>query len=70
MAERITKSTKFREIVEKYPETFPVFQQYGIHCIGCAMAAFETVEEGARAHGIDVKKFVEDLNKAVRKGKK
>lgn len=65
MAAKITKDTNLREVVEKHPETFPVFAEYGIHCIGCALAAFETVEQGAKAHGIDVKKFVADLNKAI-----
>lgn len=69
MAEKITGKTKLVEVIQKHPETFQVFQDYGIHCIGCAMAAFETVEEGATAHGIDVKKFLEDLNKAVKKKK-
>ena len=69
MAEKITGKMKLREVIEKYPETFRVFHEYGIHCIGCAMAAFETVEAGAKAHGIDAKKFVADLNKAVKKKK-
>ena len=64
---RITKNTKLRDVVERYPETLGVFTEYGIHCIGCALAAFETVEQGAKAHGIDVAKFVADLNRAIKK---
>ena len=66
--DKITKKMKLVEVVNKYPETFPVFNEYGIHCIGCAMAAFESVEDGAKAHGIDMEKFVKDLNKALKKG--
>jgi len=56
-------------IVSRFPETVPVFMKYGFHCLGCAMASFENLEQGASAHGIDVKKFVEDLNKVVDKEK-
>ncbi|MCK5594525.1 MAG: DUF1858 domain-containing protein, partial [Candidatus Aenigmarchaeota archaeon] len=45
----------------------PVFQDHGLHCIGCFAASFETLEQGAAAHGMDIKKLVEDLNAAVKK---
>ncbi|MBN2517696.1 MAG: DUF1858 domain-containing protein [Candidatus Altiarchaeota archaeon] len=54
------------DVVEIYPETVEVFMKYGLHCIGCHVAAWESIEQGAMAHGItDVDSLVEDLNKAV-----
>ena len=64
---KITKDTKLQEVISKHPETMEVFMKYGLHCIGCMAAQFETIEVGAKAHGIDVKKLVDDLNKAVKK---
>jgi hybrid cluster-associated redox disulfide protein len=61
----ITKNMGFAEVLQRFPQTMPVFGKYGMHCIGCSMSAFETIEQGALAHGIDVKKFVDDLNKAA-----
>jgi hybrid cluster-associated redox disulfide protein len=61
----ITKDMGLGEVIQRFPQTVPVFGKYGIHCIGCSMSAFETIEQGARAHGIDVKKFVADLNAAA-----
>lgn len=55
------------EVVSKYPETVPVFMQHGMGCLGCAAARFENIEQGALAHGINVDKLIEDLNKAVEK---
>lgn len=55
------------EIVQQHPETIPVFMSYGLGCIGCAVAQFETLEEGATSHGIDVEALVNDLNKALEK---
>lgn len=73
MAEKkkeITKDMPIMEIVEKHPETIEVFMKKGLHCIGCAAARFETLEEGAVAHGIDADELVEALNKAAKKKSK
>jgi hybrid cluster-associated redox disulfide protein len=67
--DKITKDMPIGEVVNKYPQTIEVFFKHGLHCIGCAAAAFENIEQGAQAHGIDVDKLMEDLNKAVKKKK-
>ena len=61
----ISKDMSFGEVLNMFPQTFPVFSKYGMHCIGCSMSSFESIEQGAQAHGIDVKKFVDDLNEAA-----
>jgi hybrid cluster-associated redox disulfide protein len=63
----ITKDMGIIEIVNKYPETADVFFKYGMHCLGCMAARFETLEQGALAHGIDVEAMVKDLNEAINK---
>lgn len=62
---KITKDMGLLEIVQNYPETLEVFQRYGLGCIGCAAARFENLEAGAKVHGIDPDKMVEDLNAAI-----
>ena len=37
----------------------------GMGCFGCHVAQFETVEQGAMAHGIDVDALVDALNEIV-----
>ena len=66
---KITKDMKIAEIVEKHPKTLQVFMQHGLHCVGCAAGRFESLEQGAGAHGIDIDKLVKDLNKAISKKK-
>ena len=61
----ITKDMSFGEVMSMFPQTAPVFSRYGMHCIGCAISAFETIEQGAKAHGINVNKFVDNLNEAA-----
>lgn len=66
----ITKDNTIEEIVTQYPETMMVFMKHGLHCVGCHVAAFENIEQGALAHGINVDALVADLNKVVSSKKK
>jgi len=69
MAKKITKEMPIGEVLQKHPETFEVFSEHGLHCVGCAIAHFENIQQGAEAHGIDVKKLVDDLNKKIKNKK-
>jgi hybrid cluster-associated redox disulfide protein len=62
----ITRDMSITEVVENYPKTAEVFIRHGMHCFGCMAARFENIEQGALAHGIDVDKLMEDLNKAAK----
>lgn len=68
--QKITENMTFTEVLQKHPETAMVFMEQGMHCLGCAAAHFETIGQGAEAHGIDVKKLIEELNKTISKKKK
>ena len=52
----------FNEIIEKNPDAIMILFEKGMHCIGCGMAGFETLEQGALVHGIDVDELVKELN--------
>ena len=46
------------DIQERYPLAVDfLMNEYDFHCIGCIMAEFETLEQGAEAHGIIGKDF-------------
>lgn len=62
---KITKQMKIEEVIKKHPETLNVFAKYGFHCVGCAAASFESIEDGAKVHGITSEEIVEELNKAI-----
>ena len=61
----ITKDTGIIEAVQSHPEIMEVFAKYGLGCIGCMAAHFETIGQGAGAHGIDVDALIEDINKVI-----
>ena len=60
----ITKDNSFTDALKANPKAAAVFSKYRLGCIGCVASAFETIEQGARAHGIDVDALVKDLNEA------
>ena len=62
---KITEKMKIEEIIKDFPQTAPVFLKYGLHCVGCPMSAPETIEEAAKLHQIEIKKFVRELNEAI-----
>jgi len=64
---QVTKEMTIGEVLKKYPKTAFVFIDYGLHCVGCPMAQPETIEEAAKLHRIDLKKFLKDLNKTIKK---
>ena len=57
----ITRETLISEIVENCPQAMPAFQAIGMHCMGCAMASGESVEQACAAHGVDPDEFLEAL---------
>ena len=65
---KITKDMTLGEIVMKYPEAAEVMMKHGLHCVGCHMAAWETVEQGAASHGMtkkEIDKMLKEMNEAV-----
>ena len=57
----ISRDTMISEILSNAPEAMPVFQNIGMHCLGCAMASGETLEQACLAHDVDPDEFLEQL---------
>lgn len=64
---KITKDVIIGELVYEYPDLVGVFLEYGLHCFGCSISQFDTIEAGARAHGIDTELLLKDLNAHIKK---
>jgi hybrid cluster-associated redox disulfide protein len=62
---KITKEMGILDAVNQYPDSVNVFQAYGMHCFGCMAARFESIEEGAIAHGIDPDELIKSVNNAL-----
>jgi hybrid cluster-associated redox disulfide protein len=65
MAEKVKKDMTFGELIKRFPKAGPILAGYGLHCIGCHIATVETLEQGAKAHGLDevaIDRMIADLN--------
>ncbi|NPE26795.1 DUF1858 domain-containing protein [Methanococcoides sp. SA1] len=59
---KITKDMTFAEIMELDKKAGKKLADRGLFCGGCPMAAFESLENGAAAHGVDADELVKELN--------
>lgn len=48
-------------------EMAEVLYSFGMHCLGCALAHGETIEQAAAAHGVNPDEMVKALNEAATK---
>lgn len=68
---KIDRKMNLAELVTIYPELVNVLMEdYGLHCVSCFAAGFDTLEEGAKIHGYDdadIEKMVSRLNKIARR---
>ena len=64
---KINKEMLIGDLVSKHPNAVEVLLKNGIHCVGCPMTSFESIEQGCKAHGIDAEKLIKELNKVIKK---
>ena len=68
--EKITKDTTIGDIVERYPEVVDTLTSFGVHCVGCHVSPFESLEMGFKGHGLSdqqVEEAVIKLNEVIEK---
>lgn len=67
MPVKLKKDTMIAEVLEMdcAEDIIPLFTAIGMHCLGCAAASEETVEEACMVHGIDPDMFVTAVNGVI-----
>lgn len=63
---KVTKNMLIGDVVKIYPSSIEVLMKHGLHCIGCHVATWETIEQAARAHGIEVDELIKEINGALK----
>ena len=62
---KITKDTLIADCLKINPNSAEILQAVGMHCLGCALAHNETIEQAVMVHGTDLNKLLEKLNEGV-----
>lgn len=57
-----TKDMSIIDALNAHPGSREVFMKHGLGCLGCMGATMESIENGAKMHGIDPKRIVDELN--------
>jgi hybrid cluster-associated redox disulfide protein len=65
MDAKITKSTLIIDVLRAHPQARAIFAAHGMGCMGCMGSEAETVENGARMHGINVEILLRELNDLI-----
>lgn len=67
----IEKDMNLGDLVIQYPIAAEVLLDYGLHCVGCFANAFDTIEMGARVHGMsdeEIAEMLERVNEVINFG--
>ena len=68
----ITKDMTISEVIEKYPSTIEALLMTGVHCIGCHVSYFETLEQGMKGHGMEdseIDEVIIEMNNIIKNEK-
>ena len=57
----LSRESMISDILEDFPEAMPKFQELGMHCLGCALATAESLEQACAAHGAAPDEFLVEL---------
>lgn len=65
MARTFDKDMSMDEIMREWPATIRVILGHGMLCVGCPIAAFQTVADAAREHDIPEARLLQDLRAVI-----
>jgi iron-sulfur cluster assembly accessory protein len=58
------------DVVMAFPQAVSIMLRYGLHCVGCHASEFDTLEDGARGHGMsdeEIVGMISEINIAINK---
>jgi len=68
---KVTKDMTMGEIIQNWPAAADIMQSYGLHCFGCHVNLFESLEQGVLGHGMSeetMNDLLNELNKMAGNG--
>ncbi len=66
----LTKTQILMTVAEESPRAAELLADYGLHCISCFFSEYDTLETGAKVHGMtdtDVDDMVMEINEQMEK---
>jgi hybrid cluster-associated redox disulfide protein len=60
--QKITKNMTIAEALKIKPQIAALLMSKGMHCLGCSIAAAETLSQAANVHGLNPEELIEEIN--------
>lgn len=64
----ITGDMLIGDVIAGFPKAAGIMLSHGLHCVGCHANVFDTIEGGARGHGMDdaeIALIIDEINTAI-----
>jgi hybrid cluster-associated redox disulfide protein len=58
----VTASTTVADVLLKRPRAARILVNHRMHCVGCAIAPFETLEEACEIYGVSLRDLLVELD--------
>ena len=61
----LTADLTIADVLERWPQTVPVFLRYRLACVGCPIAPFEQIADIASNYGLALDRLLAALQHAI-----
>jgi hydroxylamine reductase len=62
MKQPVTGTTTVAEVLLQRPVAAHILVKHRMHCVGCAIAPFETVADACEIYGVSLQDLLDELN--------
>jgi len=53
------------DLMERWPETIPVFIRHKMLCVGCVITRYHTLADACQEYGLDKAEFLAEIGRAI-----
>ncbi len=65
MQPSVTPESLIAYILQTWPQTVSVFLRHRMACVGCSLAAFDTLSDAARSYNIEVARLLAEIEAVI-----
>lgn len=66
-AAKISADSIIAHLLQDWPQATPVFLKHKMNCVGCSLAAFDTLGDALGIYGLPLEPFLAELRRAAQR---
>ena len=67
-ADMLAADMDVQQVMNRWPQTVPLFRHYAEACVGCSLAPFCTIKEAVAEYGLTLDTFFHELQQCIEGG--